>query len=61
MCYAGSAECVRHLQKAGKRVVVLSNSSKRRQDTIERLHRLKCGVCTDLNVDDITAGKQDEK
>ena len=35
--YDGAPELVRRLQRAGKRVVVLSNSSTRRRDTLERL------------------------
>ena len=33
--YDGAPELVRRLQRAGKRVVVLSNSSKRRRDTMQ--------------------------
>jgi len=55
-CYAGSAECVRALQAAGKRIVVLSNSSKRRRETIERLQGLECGMCTYLDAADVVAG-----
>ena len=54
--YTGSAECVRWLQEMGKRICVLSNSSKRRRDTIERLHQLECGMATYLDVGDITEG-----
>ena len=39
--YDGAPELVRRLQRAGKRVVVLSNSSKRRRDTIERLEAMR--------------------
>ncbi|KAJ8614521.1 hypothetical protein CTAYLR_000800 [Chrysophaeum taylorii] len=55
-CYVGSAECVRFLQAAGKRVVVLSNSSKRRRETIERLQGLACGMCTYLDAADVVEG-----
>lgn len=55
-CYEGSAECVRALQERGKRVVVLSNSSKRRRDTVERLHKLQCGMCTYLDAADVVPG-----
>ena len=44
--YDGAPELVRRLQRAGKRVVVLSNSSKRRRDTIERLEAMGCGAGT---------------
>lgn len=55
-CYVGSAECMRELQEAGKRIVVLSNSSKRRRDTVHRLQKLKCGMCTFLDLADIVPG-----
>lgn len=55
-CYEGSAECVRRLQELGKRVVVLSNSSKRRRDTIDRLQGLNCGMCTFLDAADVADG-----
>mmetsp|Transcript_24606 Transcript_24606/g.33718 ORF Transcript_24606/g.33718 Transcript_24606/m.33718 type:complete len:381 (-) Transcript_24606:332-1474(-) len=48
-CYEGSAECIRELQRLKKRVVILSNSSKRRRDTVDRLHALNCGMCTWLD------------
>ena len=54
--YEGSAELIRRLQTLGKRVVVLSNSSKRRRDTVERLHALQCGMCTYLDRADVVEG-----
>jgi len=54
--YEGSAECVRWLQEQGKRICVLSNSSKRRQESVERLQALQCGMCTYLDVADVVKG-----
>ena len=47
--YPGSADAVRALQRAGKRIVILSNSSKRRRDTVNRLQSLGMGMCTWLD------------
>ena len=44
--YDGAPELVRRLQRAGKRVVVLSHSSKRRRDTIARLAGRGCGAAS---------------
>mmetsp|Transcript_1375 Transcript_1375/g.1965 ORF Transcript_1375/g.1965 Transcript_1375/m.1965 type:complete len:276 (-) Transcript_1375:345-1172(-) len=56
-CYAGSAECIRWLQeKANKRIIIISNSSKRRYDTVDRLHKLNCGMCTHLDIGDVIDG-----
>ncbi|KAJ1446396.1 HAD-like domain-containing protein [Pelagophyceae sp. CCMP2097] len=54
--YDGSAELVSALQKRGKRLVVLSNSSKRRRDTVERLQAMGCGMCTYLDQANVVEG-----
>jgi len=38
--YPGAAECLRRLRAAGKRIVVLSNSSKRESDSLELMARM---------------------
>jgi HAD superfamily hydrolase (TIGR01459 family) len=38
--YGGAAECLRRLHAAGKRIVVLSNSSKREADNLELMKRM---------------------
>ena len=55
-CYAGSAEAARELQKLGKRVAILSNSSKRKQDTITRFSALTGCACTLLESADVVPG-----
>jgi len=48
--YGGATEAMVELQKRRrKRVVVLSNSSKRRLETVNRLHALGLGMCTWLD------------
>lgn len=48
--YAGASAAVRHLQRtARKRIIILSNSSKRRIETVNRLHALGLGMCTWLD------------
>lgn len=48
--FPGSQDAVRHAQAVlRKRMVVLSNSSKRRLETINRLHALGLGMCTWLD------------
>ena len=54
--YAGAPDLVKRLQRQGKRVVVLSNSSKRRRDTIERLEAMGCGAGTLLDREDTPGG-----
>jgi ribonucleotide monophosphatase NagD (HAD superfamily) len=48
--YAGASQAIRELQRAQrKRIVILSNSSKRRLETVNRLHALGLGMCTWLD------------
>lgn len=48
--YGGATAAICELQKGQrKRVVVLSNSSKRRLETVNRLHALGLGMCTWLD------------
>lgn len=55
--YTGAAAAVRHLQRtARKRVVILSNSSKRRIETVNRLHALGLGMCTWLESASVADG-----
>mgnify|MGYP003684330755 CR=1 FL=1 len=50
VAYAGATSAMRELQRlARKRIVVLSNSSKRRIETVNRLHALGLGMCTWLD------------
>lgn len=43
--YEGSVEAVTTLQKMGKKIVIISNSSRRRGDTVARLRAMGFGPC----------------
>ena len=43
--YEGSVEAVMALQKMGKKIVIISNSSRRRSDTVARLRAMGFGPC----------------
>lgn len=43
--YDGAVEAVRSVQRAGKKIVIISNSSRRRGDTIAKLVRMGFGPC----------------
>lgn len=55
--YAGASSAIRQLQVGlRKRIIILSNSSKRRIETINRLHALSLGMCTWLDSASIADG-----
>ena len=43
--YEGAVEAVKSLQRAGKKIVIISNSSRRKSDTIARLRSMGFGPC----------------
>ena len=45
--YEGAVEAVSALQKAGKKIIIISNSSRRRGDTVARLRAMGFGPCDD--------------
>jgi len=53
--YAGVTDCLEHLKRNGKRVVILSNSGTRRDANRERLARL--GIAEELYEDFVTSGE----
>ena len=47
VAYEGAVEAVSALQRAGKKIVIISNSSRRRADTVARLRAMGFGPCDD--------------
>lgn len=45
--YDGAVDAVTKLQRAGKKIVIISNSSRRRSDTVARLKSMGFGPCDD--------------
>ncbi|CAM9613576.1 unnamed protein product [Ascophyllum nodosum] len=53
--YPGAVECINHLAAAGKKIVLLSNSSKRKGAALTKLQRM--GFSTDGILDVVTSGQ----